>query len=139
MARTFIDYFTLKWANATQGRVGQPVKQTTATACDLCDNINLPPLGVLINEPRQNEMASIVLVSNDKIFKGICGETILVAALVGVRGSTIGAGKFANVSLSGTYVTTAKYIWGVAVSPGVANEEIEIWGFPQLASLNEVN
>lgn len=139
MARVWERTLTLKWANATQGRVGYAVKQTTATACDQCDNINLPPLGVLINEPKQNEMATIMLCSPGVIFKGVAGATITIGNLVGVRGSTIAAAKFAPVTLNATYVTTNKFIWGVAISPGAANEVIEIMGMPNLASLAEAN
>lgn len=141
MSVMWTDQITLKWANATQGRVGTACKQTLYDTADVSDNINLPPLGVLINEPKQNEMATIQLCTPSRIFKGVAATTLAIGNIVGIRGATGPAapGKFSPLTISGTYVTANKFMWGIVISPGAVNEIVQIMGMPGIFSANEAN
>ena len=142
MAREFTRTVSMQYANATQGRKGQPIKQTSSTACDLASNIADVPFGVLLNEPKQNEWATVLLISPGEIFKGLAGETLVALDKVCIRGSGIATGKFAKVAGTfpkATYDTGEKYLWGVVLVGCSTDQLAEIRGFPQFASLTDTN
>lgn len=141
MAREFTRTVSMQYANATQGRKGQPLKQTSATAVDLSSSIGDVPFGVLLNEPKQNEWATVLLISPGEIFKGVAGEALAALDLVCIR-TSIATGKFAKVAGTfpkATYETSAKYLWGQVLVGASTDQLAEIRGFPQLASLTDAN
>jgi len=133
MAKTWKDELTLQWNNASQGRVGYACYLTSGKA-DLSPGATSFPLGTLLNEPKQNEMATIALPSPGRVVKAVAGGTIAAGDVVNVQ-SGVGAGKFAKCTLQATY--TVKWAWGVALSAAAADQIFELLLMPQVAGITE--
>lgn len=111
MAREFARSF--KYANATQGKVGNLVKITAAETVDLTAADSDVTFGILMNEPKQNETANLRMGEIGEIIKVAVdgsGTAIAVGDLLkaGANGLAVKAVK------AGGYVATAKYVIGVA-------------------------
>jgi len=102
-----------KYENATQGRKGNAITIGTGEGtCDLATAITSKPIGLLLDEPKQNETGSLGTVRG-KVYQAIASAAITYGV---VLTATTG-GKFVTIGAKATTLTTTlEYTWGFALA-----------------------
>lgn len=102
-----------KWANATQGIMGQIVYLTAAETVDFTTAVTQFPIGVLVNQPKQNETAQVGPLSDGDIVTVLADGTTDI--LFGDRLKTNATGRAIKAGAkSATYIATEVWIVGQA-------------------------
>jgi hypothetical protein len=102
-----------KWANATQGIIGQIVYVSAADTADFTTGVTLFPRGVLLNAPKQNETAQINFPAQGSLITILADGTTDIAVGDRLKSNATGRAIKAGAK-SGTYVTTEVWIVGHA-------------------------
>lgn len=101
-----------KWANATQGIVGQIVYVSADSTVDYTTGMTLKPRGVLLNAPKQNETAQINFPAQGAVVTILADGTTDIA--VGDRLKTNATGRAIKATKSATQVATEAWIAAVS-------------------------
>ena len=130
--RSFDGKYSCKWANATRGVPGIGVKLSAEETGDVATAQTDVPLGILMNDPAQNDHANVQLAASGGIVRAIAGAAIALNALVCVNGS----GKFVTVVQSATQDATTEFAWGRCVKAALAADDyFELQLLPLMGSL----